>query len=340
MHVLAATSDLPEHPNILNVDACAEHKTPRWRLRVAALKATGEISFDAVHAVDDAVVFASKVCRIRKISLIYDARRCFSGPAADEPFATWKWVPNRYQKREKKILLQADRIFTPCSNLGSDLKSLCPGASIEQVEDIPLQSYLNYRNIDRSKLLEKLGAESSTTLVCCVLPEQRQELRKVLMAARKVIDSIPGSSFFFKGSLSVEAKALAAHLDILSRSVFLSEDESEIFLSALDTADASLFVPDPGCRYMYAEVFTLLYAPAPLVIVQEGACECVLTEQNSIPVLSTSESIAEGLLLAIQEPLFSRSLASEGQRMIAERYSLSSFKHKIRMVYHEVATRE
>lgn len=340
VQVLAASTDLLEHPNILNIAAVAEHKTPRWKIRIAALKATGSMSFDAVHAVDDAVVFASKVCRLRKIRLIYDARRCFTGPAAVEPFAAWKWFPKRYQKREIKILLQAERVFIPCSNLGADLKSLCPGVSIEQIEDIPLQSCLSLRTVDRPKLLEKWAEASSPALVCCVLPDQRPELKKVLMAARKVIDSMPGSVFFFKGSLSAEAEALATHLDIHSRSVFLPGNEAEIFLSALEAADAALLVPDSGCRYIHPEVFTLLYAPAPLVVVQEGACDHVLTEQNCIQVLSSSETIAEGLLRAIQEPLFSRSLASEGQRMIAERYSLSSFKHKIRMSYREVAIRE
>ena len=339
VHVIAPSSDIADHPDIKNLPATT-HRLPRWKLKAAVIKAAGSRIFDIVHAVDDAVVFASKVCLVHKIRFVYDARRCFTGSVAKEPFRHWKWFPAYYKTSEKKILGQASRVITRCSALSADLKILCPTAEIVLVEDIPQQSSIHPENFDRTDILQKFDGNVSAILVCSIHSENQQELRKILMAARKVIDSISGAAFFFKGDFSFDAEAMAANLDILSRCSFVSEKDDEVFLSALNVADVSLFFPSPGARYIQQEIYTLLNASAPIVAVEDGSCRNLLSELNSISVLSSSESIAEGLLRAIQEPLFSISLAAEGKKMIAERYSLSSFKHKIRMAYIEVMTKE
>ncbi len=312
----------------------------RWQIRSAVIKSSGSIKYDVFHALDDAVVFAAKVCGIKGLPFLYDATRCFAGPAAQESFIHWKWLSRWYQKREQKILGWAHKVLTPCDTLASELKSLCPSADVISIEDIPLQSLFLTRNSDRASVFNRFESSIPSTLVCGFLPEERQELRKVLMAARKVLDSIPQVGFFFKGQLALEAQQMAANLDILKRCVFFEDKDAEEFLAALDFTNVSLFVPALGSRYVDAGIFTLLSAPAPVVAVQDGIYQHLLSDQNSILVLSSSESIAEGLIRAIQEPLFSVGLVVEGHKMLAKRYSSSSFKHKIRMAYMGVPTNE
>ena len=339
VHVIAPASDIADHPNIKNLPT-TPHRRPRWRLKVAVIKTAGSINFDIIHAVDDAVIFASKVCFLQKIRFVYDARRCFTGSVAREPFRHWKWFPAYYKKREKKILGKAERVITTCSALSADLSTLCPSAEIVSVEDVPLQSNIYPENFDRSKVFGNFKGKVSAVFMCSLGSQNQQEIRKVLMAARKVIDSVPGAVFFFKGNFPADAEVMATNLDIFNRSAFISDIDDEGFLSALNSADVSLFFPAPGTRYIQSDIYTLLNASAPVVAVEAESCKNLLSERNSISVLSSSESMAEGLLQAIQEPLFSISLAAEGRKLITQRYSLSSFKHKIRMAYIEVLTRE
>lgn len=161
-------------------------------------------------------------------------------------------------------------------------------------------------------------------------------MRKLLLAARKVIDALPGTGFFFRGLPVSEAESMARNLDIHKRCVFLNPDETADYFAALDIADATLFVPQPGGRYIDPEVFTVLQSPSPLVAVQEAAYNDTLDGRNSIQVVSTAESIAEGLLRVFQEPLLALAIAVEGQQQIANHHSFSSFKHKIRMTYHDL----
>jgi hypothetical protein len=151
-----------------------------------------------------------------------------------------------------------------------------------------------------------------------------------------VIETVPDTAFFFMGDVNMAAQKMAANLDIADHCVFLSPEKPETFLYVLKIADAVLFVPQGNSRYIHSQVYTLLHASAPLVATHDSAYDEVLTEKTSVRVLPGSESIAEGVLRAIQEPLFSLAVAVEGQQLVADRHTYSSFKHKVRMAYHKL----
>jgi glycosyltransferase involved in cell wall biosynthesis len=333
--IVAACVEFPEHPNVRVLEGGGSSPLSKHRIRLAALRASGRQTYDCMHAVDDAVVFVSKVVRFRKSKLIYDASRCFTGSVGTAPSGLWKLLPRYFQQLEKKILSQAAAVLVPCSVLKGDLQNLERNAAIVQIEDVPAQSLFAGYQVERATLLERFEGVSSSWVVCSILPGSGKEQRNLLVAARKVIETVPNAAFFFKGSLVEEAEKLAANLDIRGRCSFLAADETAEFLAALDMADAAMLMPYSASRYIHHEVFTLLHSPAPLVAIQCTAYEKILTNQNSIQVLPSSESIAEGLLRALREPLFSLGIALEGQQLVAGNFTFSSFKHKLRMAYHE-----
>ena len=334
--IISRRSDLPDHPNVRHLEGRGDRPSRRQQLRIATIKASGKGSYDVLHAVDDAVFFAGRIAALRKIRLVYDATRSFTGAGGSLPAGLWKLFPGYCGRAEKRVLTRAKAVLTPCSTLTADLRSLVGGASTVQVEDIPVQSMFCSRSTDRNALLSRLGTTASSVIVCSILPGNRKELRNLLMAVRKVIEAVPGAVFFFKGGAVGDAETMATNLDIGDNCSFFGHAETEEFVSSLDMADATLLFSCSDDRHVHNDVFTLLHAPAPLVAVQSPAYGELLNEQNCIQVLASSESIAEGLLQAIQEPLFSLSIATEGQQLVADKYSFSSFKHKVRMAYHDV----
>ena len=334
--VIARKTQLPDHPLIHVLEGDGSKPAGSHKVRMRAFKATGSKKYDVLHAVDDTVLFLGRLSKLRKCHLVYDASRRFSGENGQAPSGFWKLFPGRLRQMEKKALDCAASVITSCPLLTSDLQAFKSDTLITQIEDIPAQSLFACRDIERRQMLERFEGKTSSVVVCSLLPESRNELRKLLIGVRKVIDAVPEASFFFKGTLIPDAENMAANLDIQKRCSFFKAGETRAFLSALDIADVALLVPGASGRYVHGEVFTLLNASAPLVVVQNAAYDTILTDRNSIQVLSSSEAIAEGLLRAIQEPLFSIALGVEGQQLIADRYSLSSFKHKVRMTYHQV----
>lgn len=339
--LLAPFSDLPAHPNIriLLVDD-AGRRLRRGRLRWAGIRAVGQTAYKAIHAVDDAVFFAHRLCRWKKIPLVYDAVRRFTGSTGAGVPRRYRLFPSYFQRLESTVLKRAGCLFSSCNTLTSDLASLYRQARIIQLEDIPLQPLYGPREVNKPALLKRFGMRPTSVVQCCALSDWTSGFRDILMAARKVIDEVPGVAFFFKCSQSNSARKMADSLNIADHCCFISDDDPETFLSALDISDAILLVPQEKGRYIHPQVYTLLNAPAPLVAIHDPAYKGVLTEKTAVCVLPGSEAIAEGILRTIQEPLFSLSVGIEGQQLIAERHTYSSFKHQVRMAYHNLFKQE
>jgi hypothetical protein len=327
---------LPAHPNIRILVGAEEGKTHRLKLRAAAFQAVWRGPYDALHAVDYAVFLAYRLCRLKKVRLIYDAARRFTGPTGSGNSLLLKLFPAHFKRLEAAVLTKACRVFSSCSALTEDLFSMEKKAPVSQLEDIPIQPLYARPEVEKSVLLEKFGKRPASVVVCSLLPDNAVGFRNLLMAARKVIDQAPDTAFFFKGAQSGQAAQMAANLDIIDHCVFLSTEEPEIFLSALDIADAVLLISHGHDRYIHPQVYTLLHAAAPLVTIHDSVYDEILTEKTSVRVLPSSDAIAEGVLRTIQEPLFSLAVSVEGQQLVAGRHTYSSFKHKVRMAYHNL----
>jgi len=336
--LLTPYTDLPEHPHVRVLVDSEGRPLRRAKLRMAALRAAARNSYNAVHAVDEAVFFAMRLCHWKKTPLIYDAARCFSGKARSRPSNLGRFFPKHLQRMEAKVLERAAIIFASCCALTDDLCGVDQNARVMQLEEIPAQPLYARRNAEPSSFPGPAsGSRPGQVVVCSALPGHALGFRELLMAARKVIEAAPDTAFFFRGIPQEKAEKMAANLDISNRCAFLSPDDPNPFLSALQAADAILMVPDGASRYIHPQVYTLLHAAAPLVTIRDAAYDEVLTEKTSVHVLPNSESIAEGLLRVIQEPLFSLAIALEGQQLVADRHTYSSFKHKVRMAYHGLA---
>ncbi|MEN8255876.1 MAG: glycosyltransferase [Verrucomicrobiota bacterium] len=350
--LVAPYTDLPDHPHIrVLIDSgdrplrqAQDRPVRRAKLRMAGRRAVWRDSYDAVHAADESVFFAMRLCRWKKIPLVYAATRCFSGKAGSGMAGLGRFFPKHLHRLEAKVLERAAVVFSPCSALTADLRGVDRDARVVQLEDIPAQPLYAQQNADKPILSGKEPVLSSSNgpapgpvVVCCALSGHAVGFRQLLMAARKVIDVVPDAVFFFKGAPQRPAEKMAANLDIADHCVFLPPDEPETFFSALGIADAVLMLPSGESRYIHPQVYTLLHAGAPLVTLPDAAYDEVLTEKTSVRVLPNSESIAEGLLRVVQEPLFSLAVALEGQQLVATRHTYSSFKHKIRMTYLDLA---
>lgn len=336
--VIAAGIDFDAHPNIRALIGEDDHSPSRRKMRLALKRAIKNRSYQVVHAVDHAAVYAVRIVKPKKMRLVYQAARCFTGMNGEAPSLYWKLFPTCCQRMERKILRRSAMVFTSCEDLSADLGKVAGNIRLIQIEDVPAQSLFPRKESNRNVVAAQFHGGTSYLVVCCILPGNRGELRTLLLAARKVVEKIPHAGFVFKGLAVEEARNMAANLEINERCIFVSEDDTERFHSALSVADTALFVPRPGCRYRHPEILTLLNSPALVVAIHEQAYAALLTDRNSMQVDFTATSIAEGLLRVVQEPLLSFGVIADAQQQIADHYSFSSFKHKVRMAYHDLAT--
>ena len=187
--LIAPRCTMPEHPNIRLLLGPKNNTTGHSKVRIAAFKAVCRESYDVCHVVDDAVFCAGTLCRWKKIRLVYDAERRFTGPFGHGDSLLFKIFPTYCKRAEGSILLRADTVFSSCSALTEDLFSLNHKAKVIQLEDIPVQPLYTPPEMDKSVLLNPFGKRPSSVIVCSLIQGNAAGFRAVLMAARKVIDA-------------------------------------------------------------------------------------------------------------------------------------------------------
>ncbi len=337
VYVIAAKVEIKDHPNIHVLLGEKSQKSSRKSIRMALFKAMKGKSYPLVHAVDEAVLYVTRFGKAKRHKIAYEASRCFTGTNGNAPFLHWRFFAGRYARLEKKIMANVATVFSSCDELSTDLKRIYRDVPVVQIADVPSQLLRTMGEVDRSTVSACFNTEVSFLVTCTILTRNRSEWRSVLLAARKTIENIPNTGFVFKGDLVDEAQDLAANLDIQDHCLFLSSGESDAFLEALSVSNVALFAPDLDMRYLHPELLTLLKSPALVVVVKKGSSTSLPTDRHCVRVNYTATAIAEGLLRGFQEPLLSFGIVAEAHQMIADRHSFSSFKHKVRMAYHELA---
>lgn len=335
--VIAGGFDLCPHPNIHVLNEDQSKTRSRRKIRVSTLKALRRKRYDVVHLVDDTILYLFRSRRMKRVSIVYEAHRCFFGANGSSPAWHWRLMSKQYcQILEKRALARSSIVFSSCEELTADLRRVEESVKIVQVDDIPAHPLFPKKDPDRIQAIDALNGGARFLVVCSVQSVNPGELRAVLMAARKVIERIPEAGFFFKGISAEQAKPVVESLDIQSRCVFLPAHETPRFLEVLAVADTALFFPRMGQRYRHPEILTLLNSPALVVAVRDGAYASLLNEKNCVQVECTATAIADGLMRGIREPLLSFGIVADAQAMIANKHSFSTFKHKVRMAYHEM----
>lgn len=331
--VLAPSVVLPSHSNIKILWAETGRNCCRNRLRWAGVRAVFKGSYDVIHACDSSVFFIERLCRWKKIPFVYDAVRRFSGAVARVSSRWAKLFPDYLSRQESIVLERAKFVFSTCPVLTHDLESASRKACVVTLPDIPMQPLYGLVEVEKDRLLNLFGVRPGAVVVCHVLPQSPTGIRELLIAAHKVIDLFPDTVFFFKGARKAVASKMAKNLDIMDHCVFMDAGDSTTFLAALEMATIVVFGTQTG-RYIQSEVYTLLNSPAVLVAVHDGAYKELLTDERSL-LVAGSDALAGGIIQAIKEPLFSAAVATEAQQLMRSSYTYSSFKHKVRMIYHD-----
>jgi hypothetical protein len=334
--VIAARVDEELHSDIHVLMGAELRLNAKRSVFRAVARAMRSKRYQVVHVVDDALLCISRRGKQKKMKVVYEAARCLSHPKSAIPIRLWQFFPSYGKRVEQHLLQRTDMILSASKELNADLEKLTSGLSIVQIDDVPAHALFSFREVDRNVVTAPLGGVTPLLVACSVLPGNAGELRTLLLATRKVIEKVPAAGFVFKGLNVGAAQAMAANLDISNRCIFLPAEEPEQFMDALSVADATLFIAQPGCRYRHSEVLTLLNSTALLVAVHDGAYSTLLTDTNSLRVDFTARAVAEGLMRVVSEPLLSFGMVANARQMIADRYSFSSFKHKVRMAYHDL----
>ncbi len=291
--------------------------------------------YDVVHAVEESAFLALWIKKRFRCRLIYDMDSHISDQLRYTGFLSSGPLLNLVQRLEKAACRQADLVITVCPSLTAIARHIAPEARVVQIEDAPLQAAFREDTEGAERLRGELGIGDRPAVVYTGNLESYQGVDLLIRAARQVVEKIPEVCFVIVGGEPYQVSALeklARQLELQGNVIFTGKRPLEE-MPAFMTLATLLVSPRIAGENTALKLYTYMQSGRPIVATRLPTHTQVLDDSCAILVAPDPNMLAGGILRGLREPVQARALAQEAAARVAARYSLASFKHKVRQAY-------
>lgn len=310
-----------------------------FRMFFRALALCAMNRYDVIHAVEESAFFAWLLARLFKALFIYDVDSCISEQMAESSKAIFRALAPVAVRLEKCAIRTAFFTLTVCQSLSDWARRLVPDARIVQIEDAPLQPSFQEDLEGSARLREslKLGGAPVVVYTGNLAAYQGVDLliRAMAIVRRRGAD-VRAVIVGGEPDEIERLREMARSLDLEGLVVFCGKRPLEEMPAYMSLASV-LVSPRIKGENTALKIYTYMQSGKPIVATRLATHTQVLDDQCAILVRPTPDDLAAGLLRAIEEPLWAAALGREAQARVSARYSLASFRHKLRTAYSELA---
>lgn len=295
--------------------------------------------YDVVHAVEESAFFGGWLARWFGCKFIYDVDSCISEQLRESAWWFFRMLAPWAERFEQAAIRRATLVLTVCPSLTDWVKRILPSARVAQIEDAPLQSSFQEDREGAESLRKeyRLGNAPVVVYTGNLAPYQGVDLlvRAMAVVRRKRADVrcliVGGERHEME-----RMQRIAQNLDLGDTVVFCGKHPMER-MGAFMTLAAALVSPRVKGENTALKVYTYMQSGKPIVATRLPTHTQALDDTCAILVSPTPDDLAAGILRALDEPLFAAALGQEAQARVAARYSLASFRHKVRLAYAELS---
>lgn len=291
--------------------------------------------YDVIHAVDESAFFAVWLKRLFRVRLIYDMDVSIPEQLEYSGLVRFRPLLRLAAAFERSAMRHADFVLTVCSLLSDEVRRRAPSARVVQIEDAPLQPGFQEDAEGAERLRRELGIGRSPVVLYTGHFENYQGVDLLLRAMavvrkrkRHVCCVLVGGAPEHVGRMQETVRSL----DLDAHCVFTGQRPMEE-MPAFMTMASVLVSPRMKGMNTALKIYTYMQSGRPIVATRLAPHTQVLDDQCALLVEPTADGIAQGILRALKEPLFGEALGREARARVASRYSLASFKHKVRTAY-------
>jgi glycosyltransferase involved in cell wall biosynthesis len=295
--------------------------------------------YDVIHAVEESAFFAVWFKKLFGCKLIYDMdshisdQLRYSGSALYRPF-----IPLA-EHLERTAMRNSEFVLTVCRSLSQEVESAVPGARIVQIEDAPLQQSFQEDFEGARRLRQELNLGDAPVAMYTGNFENYQGVELLLKAmsiVRRARTDVHGVFVGGEPEQIARMTEIARSLDLLTSCIFTGKRPMEDMPAFMSMASV-LVSPRTRGTNTALKIYTYMQSGRPIVATRLATHTQVLDDECAILVQPQPDDVAAGILRAIKEPLLADALGREAKARVAARYSLSSFKDKVRLAYQGLA---
>lgn len=306
-----------------------------------ALGLCGRRKYDVIHAVEESAFFAVWLKRLFGCRMVYDVDSCISEQLRDSGSYLFRLLAPVAERRERIAIRRSAFVLTVCASLSEWVRRLEPSVKVVQIEDAPLQASFQQDVEGAARLRVEHGVGDAPTVVYTgnLAPYQGVDLllRAVSIARRQcsdlrcvIVGGEPGEIARMRES--------ARSLNIADACVFTGKRPMEE-MPAYMTLATLLVSPRTKGSNTALKIYTYMQSGSPIVATRMATHTQVLDDDCAVLVLPQPDDLAAGMLRVLKEPLLAAALGREAKARVAARYSLASFRHKVRTAYQELLER-
>ncbi|MFH0878818.1 MAG: glycosyltransferase family 4 protein [Lentisphaerota bacterium] len=291
--------------------------------------------YQVVHVLGESAFLAVLLKRFFRARLVYDLnasiRETLRRPGLHmlKPF----WL-----RLERFLIRAADRVLSPCGILTELTRADVPGLRIDQIESPPLYPAFREDREGAQRLRQELGIGTDRVILYGGNFSGCQGIELLIKAARPVLRQHEALRFVALGVDYCKIKwlsTMARSLDLQGRFIFLSKRPLAELPAFMTLADILVSVRTSGLL-LPLELITYMQTGKPLVATRTEVHTQLLTDEEAILVMPHADDIAEGLARALTPGETLKNMGMKSRSLVASRFSLASFKHRIRGLYQEL----
>jgi glycosyltransferase involved in cell wall biosynthesis len=293
--------------------------------------------YDVVHAHEEAVFF----CLVYKIffpglHVIYDMHSSLPQQLKNFNFSGSSWLRDIFAFLEKKSIEIADAVITICPDLETIVKkmdvktptilienTLCGPVRFADETDQNTEGPVNWKSIAGRPVVLYTGTF-----------EAYQGLPLLIEGAGWVARQKPEVVFVIVGGSPNQVRAVkdqASRLGLDANIIFTGNLSPNIAKSYIRQADL-LVSPRVQGSNTPLKIYEYLASGKPIIATRHPTHTQILTEREAVLVECNAESMAQGILKALDDAQLSQSIGRNARKLYETRYGSEQYFHRLGQV--------
>lgn len=305
-------------------------------LTVACLRLVRRIRFDVIHAVEEGAFIALLLKKLHGGSYVYDMDSALTGQAVEQ----WR-VLRPFQplllRLEKRAVRESLCVLAVCRLLEDRARAFAPGKPVARIEDVSL---LEDATVPAERIVDSLDPCGPVVMYVGNL-EAYQGIDLLLEGFSLAQRHVPEAHLVVIGGHPDQIEpyeGMAVRLGIAHRTHFLGPRPHAALKGYLEQADV-LVSPRISGVNTPMKVYSYLDSERPLAATRLPTHTQVLDDEIACLFDPDPGSMADALIRLLRDPEWRAVLAARARHRVAEEFSRTAHRRKLRRFYALVQSR-
>jgi glycosyltransferase involved in cell wall biosynthesis len=297
--------------------------------------------YDVIHSHEEAAFLAMILAPLFRQRHIYDMHSSLPRQLANSKYGHWPLVVRLFKLLERWSLQTCDAALTIDADLEAYVCAIRPDIRQARVENLAISSKQKETELSVINSLKDNGnLNSKAAVVYTGTFEPYQGVDLLLASAQRVMALYPRVVFVLVGGSPVQIahwRQVARERGIADCTVFVGTVPLDEAIDYLAIADV-LVSPRSEGTSVPLKIYSYLHSGKPIVATNSAAHTQVLNDEIAVLVEPTSEALAGGILVLLQDPELGRRIGTAAREFAEARYSFKDYVAKLAQIYDVVVS--